>query len=108
MKEALPPRLGKFVKEQSEVWNAYQALGKACAEGGPLDAKTRRLVKIALAIGARSEGAVHSHARRGIEEGLSAEELHHVATLAVPTLGFPASIAALTWIGDLTERSGTT
>ena len=108
MTDALPPRLGRFVKEQNEFWNAYQALGKACAEAGPLDAKTRRLVKLALAIGARSEGAVHSHARRGIEEGLSADELHHVAILAIPTLGFPASFAALTWIGDLTEKPAKT
>ena len=104
MTDALPPRLGAFAKEQSEFWTAYQALGKACAEAGPLDAKTRRLVKLALAIGARSEGAVHSHARRGLEEGLSAEELHHVAILGIPTLGFPTSFAALTWIDDITGK----
>jgi alkylhydroperoxidase/carboxymuconolactone decarboxylase family protein YurZ len=108
MTDALPPRLGKFVKEQSEFWTAYQALGKACAEAGPVDGKTRRLVKLALAIGARSEGAVHSHARRGLEEGLSADELRHVAVLAIPTLGFPTSFAALTWIDDIAEKPAKT
>ena len=103
MEAKLPARLTKLTETHSEVWRAYQALGEACAEAGPLDGRTRRLVKLALAIGARSEGAVHSHARRGVDEGLSADELRHVALLAIPSLGFPASMAAMSWIDDITE-----
>ncbi len=103
MTKGLPTHLDKLIQEQPQLWQAYQALGKACAEAGSLDDRTRRLVKLALAIGARSEGAVHSHARRGLAEGLPADELQHVAMLAIPTLGFPAAVAALTWIGDIIE-----
>ena len=46
----------------------YAALGKACSQAGPIDGRTARLVKLALAVGALSEGAVHSH-RRALEEG---------------------------------------
>ncbi len=105
MQAKLPPRLTKLTEDHSDVWQAYQTLGEACAESGPLDGRTRRLVKLALAIGARSEGAVHSHARRGLDEGLSADELHHVAMLAIPTLGFPISVAAMSWIDDIAEGS---
>jgi alkylhydroperoxidase/carboxymuconolactone decarboxylase family protein YurZ len=105
MQAKLPPQLTKLTKDHSGVWTAYQALGEACAKTGPLDGRTRRLVKLALAIGARSEGAVHSHTRRGLEEGLSADELRHVAMLAIPTLGFPTSIAAMSWIDDIAEGS---
>ena len=105
MQTKLPPRLTKLSEDHGEVWQAYQSLGEACAESGPLDGRTRRLVKLALAIGARSEGAVHSHTRRGLEEGLNEEELHHVALLAIPTLGFPASVAAMSWIDDIAEGS---
>lgn len=104
MTEGLPTHLDKLIQERPQLWQAYQALGKACAEAGSLDDRTRRLVKLALAIGARSEGAVHSHARQGLAEGLSVDELQHVAMLAIPTLGFPAAVAALTWIGDIIER----
>ena len=107
MPSKLPARLSRLTEEHGDVWQAYQTLGEACAESGPLDGRTRRLVKLALAIGARSEGAVHSHARRGLQEGLSAEDLRHVALLAIPTLGFPASIAAMSWIDDIAEKSGT-
>jgi alkylhydroperoxidase/carboxymuconolactone decarboxylase family protein YurZ len=103
-KETLPSRAGQLASENPEVWQAYQALGNACAEAGPLDDRVRRLVKLALAVGIGSEGAVHSHVRRGIEEELSPDELRHVAMLAIPTLGFSAAIAALTWIEDILEK----
>ena len=101
MNETLPARAGKLATGQPALWKAYQAFGAACAEAGPLDARTRRLVKLALAVGGGKEGAVHSHVRRGLGEGLTADELRHVALLAAPTLGFPAAVAALTWIEDL-------
>ena len=100
---SLPSWAGKVAADHKAVWDAYEALGKACAGAGPLDARTRRLVKLALAIGRGSEGAVHSHTRQGLDEGLSAEELRHVAVLAGPTLGFPATVAALSWIEDIAK-----
>ena len=106
MSENLPSRAGKLAEDAPAVWNAYQDLGKACAEAGPLDARSRRLVKLALAAGSGSEGAVHSHARRAVEEGMSADELRHVATLAITTLGFPRAVAALTWIDDVLAAQG--
>ncbi len=69
-------------------------------------ARTRRLIKLAFSIGARSEGAVHSHARRALEEGLSAEELRQVAALAITSLGFPAAMAGLSWVNDILKDEG--
>jgi alkylhydroperoxidase/carboxymuconolactone decarboxylase family protein YurZ len=101
----LPSGAGEVARAYPEVWNAYAALGKACSEAGPIDGRTARLVKLALAIGALSEGAVHSHARRALEEGASKDELKQVALLAIPTLGFPQGVKALTWIEDVTDPS---
>lgn len=101
--QQLPSGAGRIADEYPDVWQAYSALGRACAEAGPLDARTRRLIKLALAVGVGSEGAVHSHVRRGLEEGASAEELKQVAMLAIPTLGLPGGVAALTWIEDITD-----
>ena len=100
----LPSGAGEVAAAFPAVWKAYAALGKACSEAGPIDGRTARLVKLALAVGALSEGAVHSHTRRALEEGLSSEELKQVALLAIPTLGFPQGVKALTWIEDLTEQ----
>jgi alkylhydroperoxidase/carboxymuconolactone decarboxylase family protein YurZ len=101
---ALPPSgAGKFARAFPKLWSAYEALGTAVSESGPVDARTRRLVKLALAIGAGSEGAVHSHVRQAREEGLGTDELRQVANLAITTLGFPAAMAGLSWINDVVE-----
>jgi len=100
----LPPSgAGKFAESFPDVWQAYEALGRVASESGPLDARARRLLKLALAIGAGSEGAVHSHARQALDEGLTPDEIQQVATLAITTLGFPAAMAAMSWINDVLE-----
>ncbi len=102
----LPPsRAGDLARTYPTVWNAYASLGQAAAEAGPLDNRTRRLIKLALAIGARSEGATHSHARQGLEEGLAPEELRQIALLAITTLGFPAAVAGLSWVEDEVNKA---
>ena len=101
--DELPSGAGKVARAYPAVWEAYAAVGKATAEAGPLDERMRRLVKLALSIGASSEGAVHSHTRRAIEEGVSKQELKQVALLAITTLGLPQAVKGLTWIEDITE-----
>jgi alkylhydroperoxidase/carboxymuconolactone decarboxylase family protein YurZ len=101
----LPSAAGDLASEHPAVWRAYSALGKVCADAGPIEGHTLRLVKLALAVGASLEGAVHSHARRGVSEGIEKKQLEHVALLATTTLGFPAAVRAVTWIRDVTDNS---
>ena len=104
MKDKLPDFLQNVIEEYPDVWQAYQALGEACGTAGPLEDKTVRLVKLALAIGAKSEGAVHSHTRRALREGIAPEELQQVALLAVTSIGWSSSMAALSWIQDVVDK----
>ena len=97
----LPARYVQFQKLYPALFEAYDNLGKASGDAGPLEGKTRALVKLALAVGAQMEGAVHSHTRRAIEAGCSAEEIRHVTLLAVTTLGFPAMMKTLSWVDDV-------
>jgi alkylhydroperoxidase/carboxymuconolactone decarboxylase family protein YurZ len=99
----LPGTAGQVAKEKPELWRAFQALGKATGAAGPLSEREQRLVNLALALGGDSEGATHSHARRALAEGLSADELEHVAYLAITTLGWPQAVRGLTWIRDVTR-----
>ncbi|WP_135469011.1 carboxymuconolactone decarboxylase family protein [Crenalkalicoccus roseus] len=105
MREAkeLPAAAGEVAEAYPEIYRAYAALGEACAKAGPIDPRAQRLVKLALAIGAWSEGGVHSHCRRALEEGIPKEALKQVALMAIPTLGFPKAVAALTWVEDITD-----
>jgi alkylhydroperoxidase/carboxymuconolactone decarboxylase family protein YurZ len=100
---ALPGFAARIAREHPELWKAFQKLGRATGDAGPLDDRSKRLVNLALAIGADSEGATHSHARRALSEGLTPPELEHVAYLAITTLGWPRASRGLAWIRDVTE-----
>jgi len=99
----LPKAYSEFLKMYPEVARAYQELGEAAAEAGPLDTKSRELVRLAIAVGSGWEGAVHSHTRRAWEAGATAEEIRQVVLLSVTTIGFPAMRAALSWVDDILE-----
>jgi alkylhydroperoxidase/carboxymuconolactone decarboxylase family protein YurZ len=101
--DKLPNFAKAFRERYPEVWNAYSELGEAAGKAGPMDGRTLRLVKLGLAVGARSEGSVHSHTRRGLAEGIPAEELEQVALLAITSLGYSNAMAALAWITDVTR-----
>lgn len=79
------------------IASAYDALGDACRQAGPLSDRDQRLVKLGIAVGLSSEGGVRSHVRRGLAEGISRDELLHAITIAIPTAGFPATAAAYSW-----------
>src|SRR5437763_16968505 len=101
MQEQKPDSILSFEKNHPQVAEAFARLGKACHEaGGPLDEKTRRLVKLGMAVAFRHEGAVHSAVRNAVKAGITREEVEHVVILAITTLGWPAADAAMTWIDD--------
>jgi 4-carboxymuconolactone decarboxylase len=79
----------QFERAFPNVHAAHQELAKACYEGGPLDPRSARLVKLGVAIGAQAEGAVRSHARRVLAETMTPDEVRRVGLLALTTTGFP-------------------
>jgi len=103
--EKLPGAASQIAERHPDVWKAFEALGEACANAGPLDQRTRHLIKIAIAIAGRSEGATHSHVRRALADGISAEEIRHVTLLVAPTLGFPQAVAGRTWVDDELQKA---
>ena len=105
MTARLPARARQVARQFGGVWDAHQAFGVACSSAGPLRGQTRRLVKLALAVGRGAEGAVHAHVRQAVAEGVAPEAIRHVALLAMPTVGFPQGVAALSWIDDILAAS---
>lgn len=100
----LPARYLQFQKRYPKVFQAYDALGAATAEAGPLSDKTRALVKLAISAGGQMEGAVHSHTRRALEAGCTPEEICHVALLGTTTLGFPTTMKIFSWVDDVLRQ----
>ena len=85
---------------------AYEKLAGLCHNGGPLDERSRALVKLGIAMGARMEGSVHAQVRKALEAGLKPKEIRHAALLALTTAGFPAMMTALTWVEDVLQKRG--
>lgn len=102
----LPKPYQQFRREHPRVYAAYEALGTAVAEGGPLEAKTRELIKLGMAAANRSETAVQSHARRAQDAGATQGEIEHAIMLGINTLGFSTMMAALTWAQEALTHEG--
>ena len=94
----LPEIYQQFSENYQEIFKDYKQLGITIRESGPLDSKSQDLVKLGIAIGANSQGAVMSSTRKALESGSSPEEVMHAVLLSITTTGFPNMIAALRWV----------
>ena len=100
----LPKVYRKFQEEYPQVSAAYESLGQSAAESGPLDEKTRELIKLGMAAARGSESAVQSHVHRARSAGATAQEIEHTILIGVNTLGFPSMMTALSWVKDALEQ----
>lgn len=99
-----PPSFYEEVKKRyPELLAAYEAVGEQCQRAGTLNPKERALAKLAIAVGAGLEGAVHSHTRRALDAGVTPDEIRHTVLLALTTIGFPSMMKAFAWVEDVLE-----
>ena len=100
LKETLPKKYSQFLEKYPEIAKRYSELGEAVHQWGPLDDKTRALVKLAISGSTKQESAFKSHIRKAMALGITQEEMEHVAFLTLPTLGFPSAMMLLSMIGE--------
>ncbi len=96
---APPETYISFTARYPKLEQAWRSINEAGSEG-PLDERTQRLVKLAIAIGALRQGAVHSNVRKALALGVTAEEIEQVTALAAGTLGLPSTVAIFSWVRD--------
>ena len=101
-KSPKPKTHREFGRSFPKLGKAWELIGVAGREG-PLDDKTARLVKLGVAMGAMREGAVHSHVRQALAEGISEKEIGQVVALAAGALGMSSTAAVFTWVRDVTK-----
>ena len=107
MNKELPEFLREVIKKYPRLWESYENLGKEIGSVKGLDERGQRLVKLGIAIGAKMEGAVHSHVRKCKKAGISDDEIYHCALLGITTIGWPSAMAALSWINDFLKKMKT-
>jgi 4-carboxymuconolactone decarboxylase len=101
MTDYLPEIYQDFQRRFPTVKEAFDALGAAEHDAGPLGERERRLIKLGIAVGAESEGGVRSHVRKLLGIEVSEAEILHAIVLALTTIGFPATNAALSWAEEV-------
>ena len=94
-----------FSKRFPDVFKDYQKLGKSCREAGPLAPKFQDLIKLGIAIGANSRGAIMSHTRKALASGASHDEIIHTVLLSLTSTGFPNMIAAMGWVDAVLQEN---
>ena len=90
-----------LVAEAPQVAKTYDSL----ASEGPLDGKTRRLVRLGAAAALALEGAVRHHAHKAVHEGVPLDELRHAVALALTIAGQDA-IHAVRWTEEAIACNG--
>ena len=102
----VPGPFRKFVESYPECGMTYEALALASREAAGFGEKEAELLKLALSLGSRLEGAAHSHARRALEAGATSAEVRGVALLGLTTLGLPHTMMGTSWIEDVLREAG--
>ena len=99
--QKLPKHYVSIGRRYKKYGDVLSDLGRVVRESGPIDDKTSQLIQLAASAAIRSEGAVHSHARRAKELGASSDEVYQSILLLTSTIGFPNVAAAISWVDDL-------
>jgi 4-carboxymuconolactone decarboxylase len=96
---SLPRTYVRFTETYPKLAAAWQLLHEG-GKDGPIDARTARLIKLGIAMGAMREGAVHSGVRKALDMGITADEIRQVVALCAGTLGMPSTVANFSWVTD--------
>ena len=72
---------GALGKKHPKMLQAYQALG--AAEGNVLDAKTRELIALAVAVTTRCESCIGVHAEEAVKAGATEEEVAAALAMSI-------------------------
>lgn len=76
------------------VFEGYGALSAAALGDGALDAKTKELIALAIAVTKQCDGCMASHARSAARRGATAEEVADALGVAILMNGGPGTVHA--------------
>ncbi len=85
-----------FATKHKDIYEAYKNYGQLVhQEGGPLEDKTRALLKVVISSVSDHDYALETHMKKAIDAGCSREEIEHGILLTAPTVGFPNMMESL-------------
>jgi AhpD family alkylhydroperoxidase len=89
------PLYSQFKAEYPEVFERNEALGQYIhEEAGPLDVKSRWLIKLGISAATRHDNGVGTHVAKAREAGATEQEIVQAMLLVIPTCGFATFMEA--------------
>lgn len=82
-REQIMATVGKIAQAHPELVKGFQALDGASAKTRHLDAKTRELIALAVAVTTRCDGCITVHSKAAVESGASQEEIAEALGVAI-------------------------
>lgn len=76
-------RIGEIGKLSPDTLKGYQTLSGAGEKTGHLDAKTRELIALAVAVTTRCDGCITVHVGEALKHGASREEISEALGVAI-------------------------
>lgn len=93
--QVIQDNLEFFIEHHPEIYKAYATYGKLIHEQGPLDEKTRWLIKVAITTTGQNRYALVTHIRKALRSGCTQAEIEHAILLTAPSAGFPVMMEGL-------------
>lgn len=100
----LPPALKRLIGRRPGVWEAYEALGKACTEAGPLDHKTVHLLKAVLYAARGQQTPFQTHVRAALKAGATMDEVEHALLQLLTAEGLGSVVRAMKWADEVRRK----
>lgn len=75
-----------------DVYKGFASLHAAALAPGVLDAKTKELIALAIAVSSQCDGCIASHARGAAKQGATEEEVADMLGVAILMTGGPGTV----------------
>jgi AhpD family alkylhydroperoxidase len=90
--KTISERMGGYATDAPGVMGAFMKLHELSGEAGALDAKTKELLALAIAIAIRCEGCITFHVHDALALGATRDEIVEVVGVAVCMGGGPSVV----------------
>ena len=104
--EKIKGNMAVLSNEQPDVMKGFGALHKAGSADGALDAKTKELIALAIAVTSRCDGCIAFHTHDALKAGATREEITDALGVAVLMGGGPSVMYATHVIEAMDQFEG--
>ncbi|MCA9320682.1 MAG: carboxymuconolactone decarboxylase family protein [Planctomycetes bacterium] len=99
-------RMGRLSEEQPDLMKAFRDLHHAAAKAGALDVKTKELIALGIAVGARCDDCIAFHTHDAMKAGATRAEILETLGVAILMGGGPSMMYATHVLEAMSQFGG--